>query len=159
MTWRGTTTPKDRILSCLVYLLPLLDSVALAGPFMRQVPELSFLFTPLMPLFILYATIPFFGLIVFFGLFALVVRNPNIPHFVRFNTMQALLLGIVGSLFRLLLDWVLEPILRSGLILDTLYNVGFLAILTAVIFAVVQSVRGMYAEIPSLSEVVHRQVQ
>ncbi len=159
MTWRGTITPKDRILSCLVYLLPLIDGMRLAGSFMRQVPELSFLFTPLMPLFLLYYTIPFFGLIVFFGLFALVIRNPNISHFIRFNTMQALLLGIVGSLFSILLDWVLRPILSSGLVLDTFYNVGFLAILTAVIFAVVQSVRGVYAEIPSLSEVVHSQVQ
>ena len=35
-------------------------------------------------------------LLLFFVLFLAVVRNPNVPYFVRFNTLQALLTDIIG---------------------------------------------------------------
>ncbi len=36
----------------------------------------------------------FSGLLIFFVLFAGVVRNPKVPYFIRFNACQALLLNI-----------------------------------------------------------------
>lgn len=102
---------------------------------------------------------PFAAFIIFILLFMLVVRNDNISHFVRFNTLQAILLGIVLSLCSLVMSFILQPVLQGGLILETLFNVIFLGTVAAVVYAVVQSALGRYAEIPTISDAVYMQVR
>lgn len=165
MTWRGETTVQDRIFAGLPYLLPLVEVTILAlryamqglGLF-AQFPLIGVVVVPLSPL-IQLLSLPFSGLIVFFLLLFLVVRNSNISHFIRFNTMQAILLDILLIVGQLILSLVLMPALGGGLILDTLLNVVILGILAAVIFSVVQTALGRYAEIPTLSEAVYMQVR
>jgi hypothetical protein len=167
MTWRGTATPQDRLFASLPYLLPLMEVCLLAFSYaMRygiglfaQVPALQLILVPLAPLIRVYTSFPFAGLIVFILLLTLVVRNTNINHFIRFNTMQAILLDIILILGQLILSMVLEPVLRGGLLMDTLLNVVVLGILAAVVYCVSQTVLGRYAEIPTLSEAVHMQVR
>ncbi|MBW4516809.1 MAG: hypothetical protein KME11_16485 [Timaviella obliquedivisa GSE-PSE-MK23-08B] len=158
MSWRGSTSPQDRALACLPYLLPLIESLAFASPFLSQFPVLGILFVPLMPIISLYGAIPFAGLIVFFALYMGVVRNENIAHFIRFNAMQAILIDIILVLCSLLFS-VMAPGLGGGLIIETLYNVVFLGAIAAIIYSIVQSVLGRYAEIPTLSDAVYMQVR
>lgn len=158
MTWRGTTTVKDRIFACLPYLLPLVEGLAFGVVLFSQFPALQVLFVPLAPIVLLYSSIPFAGLIIFFALFLLVVRNENINHFIRFNTMQAILIDIVLLLCDLILP-ILSPIPGAGFAVQTLNNTIFLGVVIAVIFAVVQSLRGRYAEIPAISDAVYMQVR
>ena len=95
----------------------------------------------------------------FILLLTLVVRNTNISHFIRFNTMQAILLDIVLILGQIILSMVLVPTLGTGLFVDTILNVVLLGILGAIVYSVVQTIRGQYAEIPTLSEAVYMQVR
>ena len=158
MTWRGTTTASDRIFSCLPYLLPLVE-VFLFGSFLfQQFPPLASLFVPLQPLVVIYHSNSFAGLIIFFALFLLVVRNNNISHFIRFNTMQAILLDIVIFLATILLQ-ILSPIPGTGFAIQTLANTIFLGIVVAVVYAVAQTLLGRYAEIPAISDAVYMQVR
>lgn len=159
MSWRGSTTVSDRILACLPYLLPLIDGLVFGVSLLRQFPALQVLLLPLVPIIQIYESLGSIGqLIVFFALFILVVRNEKISHFIRFNTMQAILLDIV-----LMLCGIILPILTGGLqirfVMETLYNMIFLGVLAAFIYAVVQSAMGRYAEIPTISEAVHMQVR
>jgi len=163
MTWRGSTTPQDRFFACLPYLLPLVDGLAFGEYFFRQFPALEVLLLPLAPVLIAYSTLDRFlfgfgGLIVFFALFLLVVRNESINHFIRFNAMQAILLDIILILCRFILG-LFGSALGGGLIIETIYNVIFLGMIAAVVYAVVQSVMGRYAEIPTLSDAVYMQVR
>ncbi|MGD1700443.1 Tic20 family protein [Dapis sp. BLCC M229] len=157
MTWRGSTTVQDRIFACLPYLLPLLDGLVYGRYLFQQFPPLQLILIPLAPLLQIYRGIPFLGLIVFFALFLLVVRNNNISHFIRFNTMQAILLDIVLILCGLILS-ILGGTL-GGFILETLSNMIFLGILASFIYTVVQSAMGRYAEIPTISDAVYMQVR
>lgn len=50
----------------------------------------------------LYYSSQFTPLIVFFLLFLAVVKNTKMPHFVRFNCMQGIMLDIVVMLFNIL---------------------------------------------------------
>lgn len=104
MTWRGHTNPEDRIIASLPYLLPLIVSITFGRSLFQQFPQLIFLINIISPLAPLAFGIP--GLIVFFMLYMLVVRNSQLKHFLRFNTMQALLvdmgLGIISLLFSVL---------------------------------------------------------
>ena len=166
MTWRGTATPQDRLFASLPYVLPLMEVCLLAFTYaMRglglfaQFPVFQLILVPLAPLIRVYTGFPFAGLIVFILLLSLVVRNSNISHFIRFNTMQAIMLNIVIFLARIILDMVLSPIMRGGLLLDTLLNVVVLGVLAGVVYCVSQTVLGRYAEIPTLSEAVHMQVR
>ncbi|MDE5111995.1 MAG: hypothetical protein O4753_12285, partial [Trichodesmium sp. St7_bin2_1] len=109
------------------------------------------------PLLQIEREIPFFGFILFLALFLMVVRNNNISHFIRFNTMQAILLDIVLILCGLILS-ILGTTL-GGFILETLSNMIFLGILGSFIYAVVQSAMGRYAEIPTISDAVYMQVR
>lgn len=158
MTWRGSTTVRDRIFASLPYLLPLIDGLQFSGFLFRQFPVLQLLFIPLAPLIKIYEDLPFASLIIFFALYLGVVRNENISHFIRFNAMQAILLDIVLMLCGLVL-----PIFSNGLqvafIAETLYNMVFLGAFAAFVYAVVQSLLGRYAEIPPLSDAVYMQVR
>ena len=159
MSWRGSTTFPDRIFACLPYLLPLIDSLRFGSFLFRQFPVLEVLLIPLQPVLIVYGSLGQIGqLIVFFALFMLVVRNEKINHFIRFNTMQAILLDIVIFLCSVLLR-ILTSIPGTDFAMETLANTIFLGILAAVVYSVFQSLMGKYAEIPTISDAVHMQVR
>ncbi|MBW4612118.1 MAG: hypothetical protein KME21_02345 [Desmonostoc vinosum HA7617-LM4] len=159
MTWRGSTTVSDRIFACLPYLLPLIDSLVFGSFLLSQFPALQVLILPLQPVLVVYASLGQIGqLIVFFALFLLVVRNEKINHFIRFNTMQAILLDIVIFLCSILLR-ILTPVPGAGFAIETLASTIFLGIVAAVVYSVVQSLIGRYAEIPAISDAVYMQVR
>ena len=157
MAWRGSNTVSDRIFASLPYLLPLVDGLPFGGILFQQFPILAVVFLPLQPLMVINS-VPFAGLIIFFILYLAVVRNEKISHFIRFNTMQAILLDILLVLCSLLLQ-ILLPALGKNLLTETLVNVVFLGTIVACFYSMVQSLLGRYAEIPTLSEAVHAQVR
>ena len=160
MTWRSSTTPLDRIFAALVYLIPLYDGIVYGRFLFVQFPFLTYLQYPLLPLAIVYSLIPF-GLgsfVVFIALFVGVVRNEKIPHFIRFNTMQAILISIVLAIVSLIYQVVLAPLIR-GFFAEVLFNTIFLGVLAMVGYSVVQSARGRYAEMPVISEASYLQTR
>ncbi len=158
MTWRGSTTVPDRIFACLPYLLPLVESLSFGSFLFRQFPVLQLLLIPLSPIVAIYRSIPFASLIIFLALFALVIRNEKINHFIRFNAMQAILLSIVLFLCSILLQ-VVSSVPGAGFATQTLANTIFIGILAAFVYSVVQSLLGRYAEIPAISDAVHMQIR
>ncbi len=166
MTWRSTTDTSDKILGSLPYLLPLLDAIFVGGALFKLIsnfPVLAPLGTVLLllttPVRIAYSLLPFGlgSLVVFFMLFLLVVRNPNISHFIRFNTLQAILIGFIISIGGLLLSLLQLPGLE--LITDAFYNVLLFGGVAAVGYSVYQCLLGQYPEIPTISEAVHMQIR
>jgi hypothetical protein len=159
MTWRGSTDTKDRIFAALVYLLPLYSAFALGDSIFQQIPFLgAALAIALYPLAFLYSSLGSFGsLIIFFVLFFAVVRNPRISHFIRFNTMQAILIDILVYLLGLALGFVARG-LGANLVVETLFNVVFLGAFAACVYSIIQSVIGKYADIPTISEAAYSQV-
>ncbi|AFY56628.1 hypothetical protein Riv7116_4197 [Rivularia sp. PCC 7116] len=158
MTWRGTTTVKDRIFASLPYLLPLVEGLAFGSFLLNQFPALRVIFIPILPVIAIYNGIPFAGLIVFFALFMLVVRNEKIAHFIRFNTMQAILLDIVLVLSGLVVR-ALSPVPGANFAIETLANTIFIGLIVAVVYSVAQTIMGRYAEIPAISDAVYMQVR
>lgn len=172
MTWRGSNTVQDRIFACLVYLLPILDllSAGFAGPVLNTVPALGYVLVPLVPLLSIYnfsyLGLPIVAFAIFIGLFAGVVNNRNLPHFLRFHTMQALVLsififlcGAVLSLFGLTRGLVgTSSSSIESLFWQSLMSVVFLGVMAAALYSIVQAARGQYAEIPVISEAASRVV-
>lgn len=87
--------PVERILGIAPYLLPLLDALAFGRYVFAAAPAVT---TPILrilgPIYAIYRGIPFVAFGVFLALYVLVVRNVNVSRFIRFNTLQALMIDI-----------------------------------------------------------------
>jgi uncharacterized membrane protein len=158
MTGRGSTDIKDKIFGAMMYIIPLLDAFMFGKFLFNQFPVLAIIYLPIEPLLSFYYQFPFASFIIFLVLFFAIVRNDKISHFIRFNAMQAILIGILLSLFGLILQTIL-PALGIGLLTETLFNFAFLATLVASFYGIIQSVLGRYAEIPTISEAAYSQVR
>ena len=165
MTWRSTTETSDKLLGGLPYLLPLFDAVVVGGALFKLIanfpvlaPIGEVLLLLISPVMFIYSLVPFGlgSLAVFFALFLLVVRNPNISHFIRFNALQAILIGIVISIGDIILRVISTPGL--DLITDTFYNVLLFGGVAAVAYSIVQCLMGRYPEIPTISEAVYTHI-
>ena len=158
MSLRGSTTFPDRALACLPYLLPLIEVFAFGQFLLNDFPLLGLIFLPLLPLLKIYYGVRYAGMIIFFALWLIVVRNEKISHFIRFNTMQAIILDIVIFLCSILTD-IVKLVPGSGFAMQTLYTTIFMGIVAAVVYSVAQSFMGKYAEIPAISDAVNAQVR
>ncbi len=169
MTWRGSTTTSDRIFACLPYLWLLIEILSIGAswghqgfrfgiPMIRQFPWLDMLLSPLKPLvgFYFNVTSKLFlaNLIVFFSIYFGVVRNVRVPHFIRFNAMQALLIDFVVFAIGLFI-----PLTTSGFVVQSLVNGIFLTVFVSFCYAIFQTLLGKYAEIPPLSDAVYIHVR
>lgn len=167
MTLRGSTSVKDRIISCLPYVFPMVEAMSFGMLLMVQFPILGLILIPLTPFLTVYNILNsvlggYGGLVLFFALYMLVVRNTNVNHFIRYNTMNALIIGIAASLVATVLN--LLGILRNitlplPLPLTILFSVIFLGVVISSIYSIVVALMGKYAEIPVLSEAAYSQTR
>jgi uncharacterized membrane protein len=147
----SSETAADRFFGSLAYLLPIAD-VYFFGLFVfKQFPIFEQLYQPLAPLLAVNNN-QIGGFVLFFGLYVGVVVNPRISRFIRFNVLQAILMGILLSLCGLLLQYVLLPIIGMGLLTQVLMNVVFFGTFAMAVYGIGMSALGKYTEIPQLSD-------
>ena len=153
----------DRFASILTYGLPLLEGLQNFGQ--QILPDypfnvMSLYKKTLMPLVIFYVTHPTLAFIVFFVLYYLFVRSKspitNRP-FIRFNVLQSILLFLINSLlgatFRAL------PIeFRVSVYGLMLCNTLFWFVLSTILYSLIKSIQGKYAQIPVISQAVSIQI-
>lgn len=175
MTWRGRTSIPDRLWSCVVYILPLIEVFVLGIFLMAKFPIIGLFYVPLFPVMYVYAflgsQIPYFSFMVFLALYFFLVKNGKINHFIRFNIMQALMLSIVVQLFltimellnllyipsmySLLISGIPQGSSSSAFIWEIVLDAIFIGIVGSCLYSIVQALRGAYAEIPVISEAAY----
>ena len=121
----------QRVLGFFVYILPFTDALPLGSHLFIQFPILNFILIPALPIIFIKANIIFGSLLLFLILFIGVVRNPNLAYFLRFNTLQALLIDIGLILISYGFQLLIVPI-GGGLIVRTLSSTVFLATLVMI---------------------------
>ena len=141
----------------LAYLLPWSDALSFGRELYNLFPWISYLALPATPVLLLERSIPFGGFLLFLVLFLVVVRNPNVPYYLRFNVLQAILLDILLVVLALAFNVLLSP-LGNSLMIRTLNNTVFIGALVLVLYASIQCIRGKEADLPSLSEAVRMQL-
>jgi uncharacterized membrane protein len=183
MTWRGAVSPLERLYACLPYILPMAGGSIFGSFLYIQFPPIRDIFLPFIYLrsFIGRGILPgplgdlsleFF---IWFGIFIFVVRNPRLKHFIRFNAMQALMIDISMSLISGILELFNLTVLPTAktlifdfarlsngneggflsLLFGTLFSTIFLAVTAMCLYAVFQSARGKYAEVPIVSDAAY----
>ncbi|NJK51213.1 hypothetical protein HC931_26710 [Candidatus Gracilibacteria bacterium] len=175
MVWRGSPKVKDKLFACLTYLVPILEVFPFGFYLIGLFPPLAVVFVGFLPLLQIYyfniGGFPIISLAIFIWLYAGVAQNPRLIHFLRYNAMQALLLSIFAALCSLVLSLLgmSQQALFGGFsgnfagssnfLLNTINSVIFLFVAGSSIFSVVQCIRGLYAEIPVISEAAYSQVR
>ena len=139
----------QRISSIFLYTLPLKAVLPFGYFLFYKIAYLKLFIFITLPVAIIENTLPFGGLLLFLILFAGIVRNPNVPYFVRFNGCQALLLDIALIILAYLMRII--PIPEIGTFL-------FIATLALIIFCVIQCIKGVEPEIPLISESARMQI-
>ena len=139
----------QRLSSVILYTLPLKASLPFGNFLFYKFSFLKLLLYLTYPVAIIERSLPFGGLLFFLILFAGVVRNPNIPYFVRYNAFQALLLDISLIIITYLLR--IFPLPEVGLIV-------FIFTLSIFLFAIFQCINGVEPEIPFISKSVRMQI-
>ena len=139
----------QRATSVIFYTLPLKASLPFGYYLLYKFPFLKLLLLLTLPVATIERSLPFGGILFFIILFAGVVRNPNVPYFVRYNACQALLLDIsliiISYLFRIL------PLVELG-------SIVFISTISVFIFSCFQCINGVEPEIPLISKSVRMQI-
>ena len=146
----------QRLSSAFLYTLPLEASIPFGKFLFYKYSFLNILKIIVFPVAIIEQSLPIGGLLFFLILFAGLVRNPNVPYFVRYNACQALLLDIsliiISYLLRIL------SISSLGTIISMLGAIIFIFILCIFIYSISQCIYGVEPEIPLISKSARMQI-
>ena len=146
----------QRLLSVILYTLPLKGSLPFGYYLFSKYPYLNLLKLISFPVAIIEESHPLGGLLLFLFLFIGLVRNPNVPYFVRYNAYQALLIDIALIIISYLLK--ILSISSLGSIISVLGSVIFIFILCIFIYSISKCINGDEPEIPLISKSVRMQI-
>ena len=139
----------QRLSSVFLYTLPLKASKPFGYYLFYKYSFLKILLLLTFPITIIEKSLPFGSFLLFIILFAGLVRNPNVPYFVRYNACQALLIDIAFIIISYLLR--IFPIVEIGSII-------FIFTLCIFIYSISQCIFGVEPEIPLISKSVRMQI-
>ncbi|KAI3952820.1 hypothetical protein MKX01_006863 [Papaver californicum] len=158
-----TIPAKDRLISVLIYLIPFLNGLKYGTYLFHKYYILELVFDPVIPLLNFYKSIPSLGIFVFLTLHLGIIRDRNCSRFVRFNSLQVLLMDfmlIVPELVKKSLvsaDTMEEIGFRFGL-LKVSHDVTFILTVTAFVYAFWKCVLGRIPEFPGVTHAVEWQI-
>ena len=139
----------QRLSSVFLYTLPLKASIPFGYYLFYKYSFLKILLLLTFPIAIIEKSLPFGSFLLFIILFAGLVRNPNVPYFVRYNACQALLIDISLIIISYLLR--IFPIVELGAII-------FIFTLCIFIYSISNCIFGVEPEIPLISKSVRMQI-
>ncbi len=138
-------------------MLPWSDAIQFGRFLFLDFPSLQWLVLPATPILIIEQTIPFGNLFLFLLLFIGITKNPNIPYFLRFNTLQVLLMDIAIIVIAYCFQIIFEPF-SEVLLVKTLSSTFFLGSLATLIFSLTECIQGKEPNLPGISEAVRMQL-
>ncbi|XP_074303441.1 protein TIC 20-v, chloroplastic [Silene latifolia] len=148
----------DRLISAVCYFYPFFDGIQYGKYLITQFTPFQIALQPLIPAIKAFKSFPFNGFLVFLTLYFVVVRNPNFSRYVRFNTMQAIVLDVL-LIFPDLLERTVNPTGGFGLdLVMSLDSTVFLFLLISLIYGSSLCALGQVPRLPIVAEAAERQV-
>ena len=153
------TPATDRLISVAAYTLPFFNSLQYGGYFLAQFPQVGFLFEPIIPVLNLYRSVPYCSFVAFFAVYLGIVRNPSLSHYVRFNSMQAVVLDVLLVL-PLLIQRIFTPG-RAGIgfrVMVWCHNLLFVFSVLCFLYSVASCILGRTPQLPFVADAASRQL-
>ncbi|KAJ6848115.1 uncharacterized protein M6B38_116455 [Iris pallida] len=156
---KDSADAPDRIISAACYLYPFLDGVQYGRYVLTQFPLLQAPLAPLLPFVRLLKSFPLNSFLLFLVLYFAVVRNPSsFSRYVRFNTMQAIVLDVL-LIFPDLVERTFRP--AGGVGLDLVMSMDstvFLFLWVSLAYGSVSCLLGDVPRLPIVADAADRQV-
>ncbi|KAG8386021.1 hypothetical protein BUALT_Bualt03G0105700 [Buddleja alternifolia] len=148
----------DRLISAIAYFYPFFDGIQYGKYVITQFSPFQAFIQPLVPAIKVFKSFPFNGFLVFLTLYFVVVRNPNFSRYVRFNTMQAIVLDVL-LIFPDLLERAFNPSDGVGLdLMMSLDSTVFLFLLVSLVYGSSSCLLGQLPRLPIVADAADRQV-
>ncbi|KAI4390066.1 hypothetical protein MLD38_002217 [Melastoma candidum] len=150
--------PPDRLISAVVYFYPFFDGIQYGRYLITQYPTFGSLIYPFLPSIRAFRSFPLNSFLVFVTLYFVVVRNQNFSRYVRFNTMQAIVLDVL-LIFPELLERTFS--VREGIGFDLLMSLDstvFLYLLVCLVYGSGCCLVGKVPRLPIVAEAAEKQV-
>ncbi|KAG0467599.1 hypothetical protein HPP92_019179 [Vanilla planifolia] len=152
--------PPDRLISAACYLYPFLDGVHFGRFLLLQFPPFQLFLLPFSPAIRLFRASPLIPLLLFLTLYFAVVRNPSsFSRYVRFNTMQAIVLDVL-LIFPDLIEHSFAP--QDGIGLNIVMSIDstvFLFLLISLVYGSTTCLMGQVPRLPIVAEAADRQMR
>ncbi len=148
---------KQRLITVLIYIFSWSKALPFGYELFNLYPQIKILIIPTLPILYTESLLPFGSLILFLGLFLGVVRNQNIPYFIRFNALQCLLLNIIVIMIQFSYKIFITPLGNSSLI-AAFSNCIFIVMLSIILFCIYESLQGKEPDLPGISNAVRVQL-
>ena len=146
-----------RLFGGLVYLIPLKYGMGFGLDLFFKFQFLEILRIITLPIEFIKGNLPFGYIFLFLFLFLGIVKNPKASYFLRFNTLQAILINII-LLITSYLFLIISRIIENISILQVLSECIFIILLTITIFCIIKCFLGKEPDIPWISNSVRGQI-
>ena len=147
----------ERLLVFFIYMLPWSEALNFGRYLFIEFPYFKWLAIPALPVVIFQQFLPFGSLILFLLLFLIIIRNPKVSYFLRFNSFQSILMNIVIILFSYGFQIFIQP-LGNSLLIRTFSNILVITVLSIIIFCIYECLNGREPDLPVISEAVRIQI-
>ncbi len=148
---------NQRFISSFLYLLPLTDLIWNVNNNIEFIPLIYVFKIITIPILNIQNNLPIGNFWILFLLYIGIAKNINIPYFIRFNTMQMILIKlillIINYIYILIFSFNLHP-----LILLIINKISILIMMTMLIFSILQCMRGIEANLPLISQAAKMQI-
>lgn len=155
----SSPAPPERLISIAAYALPFFNSLQYGHSILTQYPKFALLLDPIIPLLSFYRSFPYASFVAFFALYLGIAQNPSFPRFVRFNTMQALVLDVLFVL-PLLFQRIFSPG-RYGLAFKVMvwsHNVLFVFSILCFVYSALSCLLGRTPYLPFVADAAARRI-
>lgn len=149
----------ERLISVAAYCLPFFNGLQYGRFLLMQYPSLGLVLEPILPILSLYRSVPYASFVAFFALYLGVVRNPSFSRFVRFNSMQAVVLDVL-LVVPLLVNKIFNPG-RAGLAFRLMvmsHNAIFLFLVACFLYSLGFCIMGKTPYLPFVADAAGRQL-
>ena len=149
----------ERLISAAAYCLPFFNGLQYGRFLLMQYPALGLVLEPILPILSLYRSIPYASFVAFFALYLGVVRNPSFSRFVRFNSMQAVVLDVL-LVVPLLVNRIFNPG-RTGVgfrLMVMGHNAIFVFVVACFLYSLGFCILGRTPYLPFVADAAGRQL-
>jgi len=148
---------QQRFFSALLYIIPLSDALNYGYALFTDIPFLKLIIYPVLPVLYIQQILPFGGIVIFLFLLLGIAKNKELSYFMRYNAMQVILLKLALIIFGYL-NLLVMQILNNIISLQNIETIIFIITLSIVIFAIIQCLRGIEADLPGISSATKMQI-
>ena len=155
----STVPATERLISVAAYCLPFFNGLQYGRFLLMQYPSLGLVLEPILPILSFYRSVPYASFVAFFALYLGVVRNPGFSRFVRFNSMQAVVLDVL-LVVPLLVNRIFNPG-RAGVafrLMVMAHNAIFVFLVACFLYSIGFCILGKTPYLPFVADAADRQL-